>query len=182
MCKGCVKAKAKAKSVKSETSEKADKPRECLFVDSSGPCAKSLGNDWHWGKTVDNFSGMSWDDFVKNKNDFPGLMDNRCAAMKNLGHNIKHVHCDNAGENSTALQCACAKHGIELERAAPNVPQFNGCIERGFVIDEQGGSAMMFSADSKEGVRNSLWPHAAQTKSSLHNVACNARLEENDAP
>ena len=105
---------------------------------------------------------MSWDDFVKNKNDFPGLTDDQCTAMKSLGYDVKHVHCNNAGENLTALQHVCAKHGIELECAAPSAPQFNGRIERRFVIDEQGGSAMMFSANLKEATRNPLWPCAAQ--------------------
>ena len=75
-CEGCAKAKAKAKSVKSETAKKADKPGERSFIDLSGPYAKSFGNNRHWGKMVDDYSGMSWDDFVKNKNDFPGLIDN----------------------------------------------------------------------------------------------------------
>ena len=87
---------------------------------------------------------------------FPGLVDNQCTVMKNLGHDIKCVRCDDAGENLTALQRACAKHGIELECTAPNTPQFNGRVERRFVIDKQGGSAVMLSANLKEGLRDLL--------------------------
>ena len=66
-CYGCMMTKAKAKGVKKSTDEKATEPGERLFVDISGPFAKTLKGNRYWLKMVDDYSRYSESKFIKQK-------------------------------------------------------------------------------------------------------------------
>ena len=66
-CDACAKAKAVATRVPKTASEKATKPGERLFVDTSGPYPTSLGGSEYWFLAVDDFTRYKISGFAKKK-------------------------------------------------------------------------------------------------------------------
>ena len=56
ICEACAKAKTKAKGVSKTAKMKAESPGQRLFVDISGPYAKSVIGNKYWVMVVDDFS------------------------------------------------------------------------------------------------------------------------------
>jgi hypothetical protein len=66
-CHSCMIYKAKRKSVIKFADLIVTKPGERLYIDTSGPLPKTLGGNNYWVKIKDQYSGMSWNSFVKQK-------------------------------------------------------------------------------------------------------------------
>ena len=49
---------------------------------------------------------------------------------KILGHEIKIVRCDNAGENVRHIQDIVIMNNLKMEFTSPYTPQMNGVVER----------------------------------------------------
>jgi hypothetical protein len=64
VCAGCAAAKAKARAVPKMTQEKATTPGERLFIDISGPYAKSAVGNQYWVMAVDDYTRKCWSYFI----------------------------------------------------------------------------------------------------------------------
>ena len=65
--------------------------------------------------------------------------------LKGAKIETKYLTCDNARENVKGVRDVCNANGIELELTLPHTPQYNGVVERGFVIICNRAMAMMLS-------------------------------------
>ena len=63
-----------ATRVPKTASEKATKPGECLFVDTSGPYPTSLGGSEYWFMVVDDFTWHKISGFAKKKSEIGDFM------------------------------------------------------------------------------------------------------------
>ena len=83
---------------------------------------------------MDEATHMKFSLFLKQKSD---VKEKFIPLLKELrdtyGKCVKHIRCDNAGENQ-ALEKECIEKelGIVFEYTAPGTPQQNGVIERAF--------------------------------------------------
>ncbi len=76
VCADCIDAKArKAKDVPKSTLQKASCPGERLFIDISGPYAKSVIGSKFWILVMDNYSRMKWSFFRKKKSKIGNVLD-----------------------------------------------------------------------------------------------------------
>ena len=69
VCAGCAAAKAKARAIPKMMQEKATTPGERLFIDISGPHAKSAVGNQYWVMAVDDYTRKRWSYFIKKKSD-----------------------------------------------------------------------------------------------------------------
>ena len=76
---------------------------------------------------------------------------------------------DNAGEN-LALASKLKQKGISVEFTAPNTPQQNGVIERGFATLMSRGRAMMAHAGFTNAMKGKLWAECMNTATKLDNL------------
>ena len=67
-------------------------------------------------------------------------------SLKNKEKQVYYVRCDNVGEHEP-LKLYCDEKGINLEMTAPNTPQYNGVVERGFEIHLNCVRAMLYQAN-----------------------------------
>jgi transposase InsO family protein len=134
------------KSVKKFTDLIVTKPGERLYIDTSGPLPKTLGGNNYWVKIKDQYSGMSWNSFVKQKLFIASVVLRQLQIFQGLKISVKFIRCDNAGEHQRELQVLCVKYGIQLEYTAPSTPQQNGLVERKFATDLSRANAIMESA------------------------------------
>jgi hypothetical protein len=70
-CEACVLHKAKKRPVPKVTSLKATRPGKKLYMDTSGPFLYTLGGHQYWINLKDQYSGMSWNNFMKHKHEVP---------------------------------------------------------------------------------------------------------------
>jgi hypothetical protein len=174
VCVGCTEAKAKAKPVAKTTVQKAGRPGERLFIDTSGPYAKFVIGSKYWIVIVDDFSRMKWSFFRKQKSDIRGVLSAFLEQLDGLKYQTKFLRCDDAGENTKQLADVCKKRGIKIEHTAPHTPQLNGVVECAFVILRQRAMAMMFSAKFTDEYQGRLWAEAVNTATVLTNQAANS--------
>ena len=76
--------------------------------------------------------------------------------MKNLGHTVKYLRCDNAGEHQAKMAEMYEKYNVEMEYTAPYTPQMNGVVERRIAVLLNGARAAMYSANFTEETRKLL--------------------------
>ena len=81
---------------------------------------------------MDDATGFAFSHFLKKKSETAGKIVALIEHLKaTLGHQVKFLRCDNAGENVSAEE-ACKEEGLGamFECTAPNAPQQNGQVER----------------------------------------------------
>ena len=61
------------------------------------------------------------------------------------GQSVRFLRCDNAGEHRGLIHY-CNQNNIALEMIAPNTPQHNGVVERGFATDLNLIRAMLYQS------------------------------------
>ena len=169
-CDGCMKEKAKQKATAKETKHKAIKAGERIYMDTSGPYPKSINGNKYWLKFCDQFTGYSWNCFIKSKGEVHEYFEQSIIALKAQGHMIRYLRCDNAGEHLDKLREVCNKYGIYIEYTTSSTPEFNAVVERRFFTDKQRGNAMMFAACLDEEHRNKLWEEAYNTATIVGNI------------
>ena len=103
-CVACATAKAKRKKLNRELQEKSKIPGERLFLDISSVKAQSIGGAKFWLLVQDNATDMCWSFLIKEKSDLSQSVMNLLLDLR-LKQNIrvKHIRCDNAGENICLL-------------------------------------------------------------------------------
>ena len=77
-----------------------------------------------------------------------------------MGHTVKYLRCDNAGEHQSRMIEMCQKHNVEMEYTAPYTPQMNGVVERRIAVLLNGARAAMYAANFNEDTRKKLWAEA----------------------
>jgi transposase InsO family protein len=169
-CPACLLYKSKIKNIPKLSTTQATKSGERIFMDTSGPFTKSLGGNYYWHKICDQYTTMSWDKFMKAKNEVPEIVEKFIEMCKGINKSIEYIRCDNAGEHQNELRNICAKHGVKLEYTAPYTPQQNGMVERRFATDRLRGNAMMEAAGINEFNKRILWAEAVNTASKLGNL------------
>ena len=166
-CDACRVYKATQRPTKKITSITAQHPGDRMYVDTSGPFPRTLGGNHYWVKVCDQYSGMSWNIFLKDKTMVSHSVKNKIKQLIGQGFKINYLRMDNAGENRNITDF-CLKVGIQPELTAPNTPQHNGIVERRFATDLRRAQAMMEAADLTIGLRNLLRGEALQTATFIH--------------
>ena len=84
--------------------------------------------------------------------------------LKIAGIDLKHIRCDDSGENK-AFYDACRTKGynIKFEFSGPRTPQQNGKVERKFQTFYGRIRAMLNHAGFENGKRSGIWAECART-------------------
>ena len=101
-CDDCARAKARQANVPKSVPEekKASAPGERLFFDVSSIKTKSFGGAKYWLLVVDDHTRVCFSYFLPAKNKVAATMVGLIKHLKKAyGYNVKHLRCDNAGEN-----------------------------------------------------------------------------------
>jgi hypothetical protein len=138
-CEGCGLATASQKAVSKTTNTKVTKLCEPIFVDGTGPFKMTISGNKYWYQMVDDLSRIGWTKFELKKSVLIVYMTAFVVNQKELGHPVKYMKCDGAGENEEPLGQLCLKHGIVMEKTAPDTPQQNGVMERRITLIRQRG-------------------------------------------
>jgi len=169
-CQGCAYAKSKQKNVPHNTTKRATQRGERLFIDLSGPFTKSLKGNKYWMMIVDDFTRKKWSFYLPSKDKLGIPLKHLITKLNNLGHRVRYVRMDNAGENKKYIEQVCTDVGAEPEHTAPNTPQFNGVVEKAFDIVKTKAIAMMEQAKMAMKMRDNLWAEATRTATYLANL------------
>ena len=161
-CDGCCRANAKARSVRKVTNTVANNIGERLFVDTSGPYPESASGNRYWVCIVDDKTRKSWSEFRKSKADLAKIVEHRIKHLSDLGHTVKYLRCDNAGEHGAKLKKVCDTYNVVMEYTAPHTPQMNGVVERRIAVLLNGARAAMYAANLNEDARKKLWAEAVR--------------------
>ncbi|MCP3667476.1 MAG: DDE-type integrase/transposase/recombinase, partial [Gammaproteobacteria bacterium] len=173
-CESCIYGKAHQKPVKKWTGTRATVPYERVFVDITSLQHTSLGGSKHWAVVVDDATRFRWSFFMKDKSCLSNIMTTYLTTVRQQGHSIKFIRCDNAGEN-LGLKRICNENGIKLEMTSPNTPQQNGVAERSLTIIRQRAVSMMECAGLTHDQKTLLWAETFSTATTLVNLtACTA--------
>ena len=175
-CSDCAKAKAKQANVpKSVPDEKKSTiPGERFFLDISSIKTKSFGGAKFWLLLVDDATGFKFSYFLKKKSETAARVVALIKHLKTtLDYQVKFIRCDNAGEN-LKLEEASKKEGLGVvfEYTAPNTPQQNGKVERGFATLYGRARSMLNCAKLNKEFRRGLWAECARTACDLDNLDC----------
>eukprot|EP00733_Pompholyxophrys_punicea_P000165 Pompholyxophrys_punicea_v1_NODE_28_length_5163_cov_5.731206.p2 type:complete len:441 gc:universal NODE_28_length_5163_cov_5.731206:1806-3128(+) len=93
-----------------------------------------------------------------------------------LGHSVKYIRLDNAGENNIFAKEAKAEGlGLKFEFTAPKTPQQNGVVERAFATLFARARAMFASAGFGKGLKHKLWAECFLTATVLANMSVSPR-------
>jgi hypothetical protein len=91
--------------------------------------------------------------------------------LKIAGINVKHIRCDDSGENKSLFQaCVAQGYGINSEFSGPQTPQRNGKVERKFQTFFGRIRAMLNSASFTKDLRSGVWAECAMTATFLSNI------------
>ena len=168
-CDGCCRANAKAKAVRKVTNTIAEKIGERLFVDTSGPYPETSAGNKYWICVVDDKTRKSWSEFRRTKSEIVKIVEKKIEDLKNMGHTVKYLRCDNAGEHQSKMTEMCKKYNIEMEYTAPYTPQMNGVVERRIAVLLNGARAAMYAANFNEETRKKLWAEAISYTETVRN-------------
>jgi len=133
-CENCAIGKMRQKNVPKGPKEKSTKPGHRMYIDLKSSKYTSTGGSKYWCLAVDEATHMKFSMFLKQKSD---MKEKLVPFLKELQHTygvkVKHIRCNNAGENR-ALEDLCIEKdlGIIFEYTAPGTPQQNGVVERAF--------------------------------------------------
>jgi len=172
-CAACAMFKARARNVEKVSKNKATKPGQRLFMDIQGPFPMPLTGAKYWVKFKDQYSGMTWNHYIRYKNEIATQLKIRLERIRQNGIKVEYLRCDNAGEQQGPVHRACKNFGVQLEYTAPNTPQHNGAVERQFATDWSRANAMLEAADLTEGTRHRLRQLAIDNATLIYNTSCN---------
>ncbi len=146
---------------------------ERIFIDISKLHKPSLGGNQYWLLIVDDHTDYAWSYFLRSKADTADTVLAFVKFMKQMAHPVKHIRCDNSGENRK-LQNVLQHHNevIQFEFTAPATPQQNGRVERKFAILYNYMRSMLNKAQLPENLRHSLWAEAAKHATDIINCLC----------
>lgn len=133
-CDACKTCKLPRKPHKSVNYEQSNDTLQLLHMDICGSMpVESIGGSRYMLLIIDDYSGMYFTYFLKNKSDVLStfkIFKRKCENM--LGKEIKAVRTDNGTE---FINCEFReftnKEGIEHQKTVPYNPESNGKVERG---------------------------------------------------
>jgi len=171
-CEECLIAKAKRANVNKEATNKSVIPGERISIDISSVKTKdNLKSGRFWLLVVDEATDMKWSFFLTSKKQQVPTLQGFIKTLKELGHPVKYIRCDNAGENeSLKNQLTAEGSSIRFEFTARMTPQQNGKVERAFATLYGRMRAMMLGAGLDESSKLKLWMEAAATATKLDNI------------
>ena len=178
---GCLYAKVKRKRIMKTSNVRATKAGERLFIDTSGPCPRSIEGSLYWFKVVDDYSRKNWNSLMKNKSKVQYHLKSLVESLKNKEKQVNYIRYDNAGEHEP-LQKYCDEKGINLEMTNPNTPQHNGVVERGFEIDLNCVRAMLYQANFTTEMTTKLWGMAVLYLQYTRNMSSTIANEDKISP
>jgi hypothetical protein len=117
---------------------------------------------------------MGWTQFESKKSALVIYMTAFVVNQKELGHPVKYMRCDGAGENEEPLGQLCLKHGIVMEKTAPDTPQQNGVMERRITLIRQRAHAQL-AAGLDELTRGLLWAASVDMANVLENITATTK-------
>ena len=127
---------------------------------------------------VDDKTRKSWSKFRNTKGDLAKIVEEYFEYLKGMGHAVKYLRCDNAGEHQAKLQKVCEKFGVQLEYTAPYTPQMNGVVERRIAVLLGGARAIMFSANLADDAKKKLWAEAVSYMETTRNSMSTTKNKE----
>ena len=86
-----------------------------------------------------------------------------------MGHTVKYLRCDNAGERQSKMAEMCKKYSVEMEYTARYTPQMNGVVERRITVLLNGARGAMYAANLNQETRKKLWAETISYTEILHN-------------
>ena len=92
----------------------------------------------------------SWSEFHRTKSEIVKIVEKKIEELKNMGHTVKYLCCDNAGEHQSKMTEMCQKHNVEMEYMAPYTPQMNGVVERRIAVLLNSARAGLSQISSRE--------------------------------
>jgi len=92
-CDACALHKAKQRPVPKVTTIQASQAGERLYMNTSGPFPYTLGGHQYWLKFKDQYSGMSWNDFLKKQSEIPDKVEHRLRQFQLQNVHIQHLRC-----------------------------------------------------------------------------------------
>ena len=61
-------------------------------------------------------------------------MEKKIEDLKNIGHTVKYLRCNNAGEHQSKMTEMCQKRNVEMRYMAMYITQMNGVVERKIAV------------------------------------------------
>ena len=153
----------------------AEKIGERLFVDTSGAYPETPAGKKYLVCVVDDKTRKSWSEFRRTKSEIVKIMEKKIEELKNMGHTVKYLRCDNAGEHQSKMAEMCKKYSVEMEYTAPYTPQMNGVVERRIAVLLNGARAAMYAANFNEETRKKLWAETISYTETVRNSMATSR-------
>jgi len=132
------------------------------------------GGTRYWTQTVDDYSSFGWVSFHHHKSKMIDRLGQVVEEGEGLGHKVKFIRADNAGENEKPLEDYCKKKGFILELTASNTPQLNGRVERRITVNTQQANAQMYTAQFEQESCEKYWAESVRVANFLENVTMNS--------
>ncbi|KAK2378305.1 putative mitochondrial protein [Trifolium repens] len=144
------------------------RPLELLHIDLMGPMqVESMGGRRYALVVVDDFSGFTWIEFIREKSDSFDILKLLCLQLqreKNLS--IVRIRSDHGREFENAkLSDFCESEGIKQEFSSPITPQQNGVVERKNRTIQESARAMLHAKK----LPYHFWAEAMNTACYVHN-------------
>ncbi|MFM8622083.1 MAG: reverse transcriptase domain-containing protein, partial [Holophagaceae bacterium] len=171
-CEDCMIAKARRSNVNKVAKNPSTTPGERLMIDiSSVKTTDNKKSGRFWLLVVDEATDMKWSFFLQSKSQQVPVLQSHIKILKEIGHPVKYIRCDNAGENES-LKKQLEQEGspIRFEFTARQTPQQNGKVERAFASLYGRMRAMMRGAGFDDSSKMKLWMEAASTATKLDNI------------
>ena len=133
----CVVRKQHRDSFPKNNSIRASRPVVLIHAAVCGPMCTSFLNDiWYFVVFVNDFSGMTWVYFVKEKSEVLQVFKNLSSPLKKQSEQpLKILRIERGGEFvSTAFDKFYEDHGIQRQLTTNYTPQQNGVVERKNVV------------------------------------------------
>lgn len=133
-CEACKVCKLSRKPHKSVKYEQSDEILDLLHMDICGPMPiESIGGSRYILLIIDDYSGMYFTYFLKNKSDTFSIFQVFNEKCKNImKKRVKRIRTDNGTEFvNNQFQVYLDKEGIEHQKTVPYNPESNGKVERG---------------------------------------------------
>ena len=178
-CEACAFAKSKQKAVPKQTTTRAKKNGERIFIEISGPFNNSPRGNKYWVMVVDDFSRKKWSYYIPSKDKVDVSVEPLLIKLKGQGNEVQCMRCDCAGENKEQLVGLCKKYGIQPEITAANTPQMNGVVERAFSVVKEQAMAMLYNDQFTNQTRKYLWAEPTNTATYISNILPNLSNEGN---
>jgi len=171
-CEDCMIAKARRANLNKKAKNPVKQPGKRLMIDISSVRSRENNKAGRfWLLVVDEATSMKWSFFLSSKKQQVSVLQGFLKQLNEMGHKVKHIRCDNAGEN-VSLKNELEKQGstIRFEYTARATPQQNGKAERAFATLYGRIRAMMKGAGLNEDEKMKLWMEAAATATKLDNI------------